>query len=57
MRFHSLGIGIEAVRLAAEGEEVLGEALEVPDALVEDEGEPDDDEDDGSGGAAMKISF
>lgn len=54
----SLGMGIVAVRLAAEGDEVLGATDEVGvrDDEVE-EANDDDVDDEGSGGAATKMSF
>lgn len=51
-------MGIEAVRLAADGDEVLGEAPDVPDVPAEVVAEEDADEvDEDSGGAATNISF
>lgn len=55
----SLGRGIEVPGRAAEGDEVVGLADDVPEPLAEEDvpdGELDVDED-WSGGAAMKISF
>lgn len=55
--WHVLGIGIIMAGLAADGDEVVGAADDVLDPLLGKVGDPEDADEDGPGGAAIKISF